>query len=104
MLLINGMLILNKAIFLHSHKMDNGMVIFHSHPYNKSNDTQPFKSHLHSDAELVFLENLKVVYPVLIMYLILLIPLTGIRYYDLRITKPEIVRADNPDYKAPPFL
>lgn len=104
MLLITGILILNKALFLHSHKMDNGVVISHSHPYNRSDDKQPYKSHFHSEAEIVFLENSKLVYPVLIMYLVLIIPANGITYYCHRIIRPEIMSTEYTDCRAPPVL
>jgi len=102
MLLITGMLILNKAIYLHSHRMDTGVVITHSHPYNKSNDTQPYKSHFHSEAELVFLENTKLFYPVLILYLLFIFPVTVIKYIESKSINPEIIRMGCADYRAPP--
>lgn len=50
-LLITGifcLLITNKAIFLHSHKLNDGKTITHAHPYDTSNDTKPLKAHSHS--------------------------------------------------------
>ncbi len=62
MIALIGLLITNKGIFTHSHKLENGSVVTHSHPYNKSNDTEPFKSHHHSTAEFLFFENLDLLF------------------------------------------
>lgn len=56
------MLIANKAIFIHVHKLADGTIIIHAHPYNKSNDTKPYKSHHHSDIELLFFQNMEILF------------------------------------------
>jgi len=43
------LMILDKAFFLHTHKLSDGTIIVHAHPYNKSADSKPFKTHHHSD-------------------------------------------------------
>lgn len=62
MIWIIGMFIVNKAIFLHTHKLDNGTVISHAHPYDKSNDSKPYKSHHHTNAELLFFQNIEILF------------------------------------------
>ncbi len=57
---ILGMLIANKAIFTHSHRLSDGTVIEHAHPYDKSNDSEPYKSHHHTNVELLFFQNLEI--------------------------------------------
>ncbi|MCK5339013.1 MAG: hypothetical protein KAJ50_09380 [Bacteroidales bacterium] len=47
-----GMLIANKAVFFHEHIMPDGTVIAHAHPYDKSADPEPYKTHHHSETEL----------------------------------------------------
>ncbi len=59
---IMGLLIVNKVIFLHIHILDNGTIIEHAHPYNKSKDREPFKSHHHSDAQFLIFEQLKILF------------------------------------------
>jgi hypothetical protein len=59
---IMGLLIANKGLFTHSHKLENGTVVTHSHPYDKSNDTEPYKSHHHSNAQFLFYENLDLLF------------------------------------------
>ena len=46
---------------MHTHKV-NGKIITHSHPYNKSNDSGPIKSHHHSKAHYLFLSTLTVLF------------------------------------------
>jgi hypothetical protein len=45
----------NKVIYLHTHINNLGKIVTHSHPYNKSSDDQPVKSHHHSNAAIAFL-------------------------------------------------
>jgi len=59
---IIGLLIINNVMFLHSHKLVNGNIVIHAHPYNKSNDSAPFKSHHHSKTELIYLTNLQLLF------------------------------------------
>ena len=62
-----AMLIANKAIFMHSHRLSNGTVITHAHPYNKTNDSEPYKSHQHTKAEFLFLQNLDILSLIVIL-------------------------------------
>ena len=57
---IMGLLIANKVLYTHTHKLENGSVYAHAHPYDKANDSKPYKSHHHTNAELLFLENLNI--------------------------------------------
>ncbi len=59
---IIGLLITNNVLFLHSHQLANGNIVIHAHPYNKSNDSAPVKSHHHSKTELTFLANLQLLF------------------------------------------
>lgn len=49
-----GMVITNKVVFFHVHKLADGKIVTHAHPFNKSNDAAPFKKHQHTKAELLF--------------------------------------------------
>jgi hypothetical protein len=57
-----GALIVNKSIYLHTHKMHDGTIVSHAHPYNKSDDSKPFKSHHHSDTQLLFFQSIKILF------------------------------------------
>jgi hypothetical protein len=56
------MLIANKAIFTHLHRNSDGTVLVHAHPYDKSTDSKPYKSHNHSKAEVLFLQILEILF------------------------------------------
>ena len=54
MLLVFGFQVYTKSFYLHSHKLPDGKIISHSHPYSKSADNSPYKHHSHSKAEYFF--------------------------------------------------
>ena len=54
--------IANRAIYFHSHILGNGTIISHAHPYQKSSDSTPYKKHHHSDYQLLFLQQLDVLF------------------------------------------
>ena len=64
---IMGMLIVNKTMFMHVHKMADGTLITHSHPFDKSKDSMPYKSHHHTKYEFLFFENLEILYLIVIL-------------------------------------
>ena len=62
-----GMLIANRCIFTHTHILENGSIVFHAHPYDKTNDAKPYKTHHHTNAELLFLDLINLLFPVVFM-------------------------------------
>ncbi|MDX2414026.1 MAG: hypothetical protein QNK33_02435 [Bacteroidales bacterium] len=54
--------VLNTTFFYHTHRIGNNEYISHAHPYNKTKDNAPLKSHTHSDLQIVSLENLKLIF------------------------------------------
>jgi hypothetical protein len=74
--LLAGIMIImvaNIVIFTHSHLLPGGQIISHAHPYDKTGDTKPFKSHNHSKEEILFFRNIQILFP--IVFLVLLINL-----------------------------
>ncbi len=57
-----SLLILNKAVFMHAHIMADGTIVAHAHPYDKSDDSKPFKTHHHTTAGLLFFQNLTILF------------------------------------------
>lgn len=58
-LMVGLLLLIGEQYFSnkHYHKLPDGTVICHSHPFSKSNQSNsPFESHHHSKAEFVFLQ------------------------------------------------
>ncbi len=62
-----ALLIANKAIYIHTHKLPNGTIVVHAHPFNKSCDTEPFKSHKHTKGELYFFQSIENLFPLLFL-------------------------------------
>lgn len=86
MILLLGICIANKGINTHSHKLENGTVVTHAHPYNKAKDSQPFKTHHHTSFEFLLLEGLNVLFLSTFLILISLIAFKIIRpYFDRKI-------------------
>jgi len=56
------LLIANKGLYIHTHKLESGFVVTHSHPYDKKQDSEPIKKHHHTTAEFIFFENLNVLF------------------------------------------
>ena len=53
------LLIANQAMFIHTHRMSDGTIVVHAHPFKSTgNANQPFKSHKHSSYDYVLLDNL----------------------------------------------
>jgi len=63
MIVIMGMIVINKGIFMHTHKIAENTYITHSHPYNKSKDSKPYKTHNHTKAEFFFIQNIQNLFP-----------------------------------------
>lgn len=70
----------NKSVYLHSHILPDGRLVAHSHPYDKSADDQPFKSHHHKQTEFVILELFNLLYLLNLTVLVLVGFNTGFAY------------------------
>ena len=57
-----GLLIVNNVVFMHAHKLSNGKIIVHAHPYNKSQDSAPFKKHNHTSKELFHISHIHLLF------------------------------------------
>ena len=56
------MMVANKIFYLHSHKLMDGTIVTHSHPYDKTGDNQPIKSHHHNSFEYALIQNLGILF------------------------------------------
>ena len=81
-----GLLIANKAIFTHIHKLVDGTVIEHAHPFNKSDDSKPYKSHNHTKAEILFFQNVEILFLFVFLTFALLKLVKKTKYSFYRIT------------------
>ncbi len=74
-LLLTGvmlLLIVNSAVFLHVHKLENGIVVVHAHPFDKSADSAPIKKHHHKNFQYLFLQQLNLLFFVALAIIVLL--------------------------------
>jgi Mn2+/Fe2+ NRAMP family transporter len=104
LLAMMGTFIANNIIFIHSHQINDGKIITHSHPYNKKDDSKPYKSHHHTTAEFLFLENLKLLFPIIILIIVLLNTLLKADYKFFTINKFARICVILPENRAPPVL
>lgn len=73
--------IFNKSLNLHTHKFANGQIVIHAHPYDKTNDSKPYKSHHHSLFEIVLLESLNLLFPIIVTSLLLIVSAFKVNYF-----------------------
>lgn len=67
-----GLICANKVFYKHTHVLADGRIVSHSHPYDKKEDSGPFKKHSHSDFEFIIYEKLKILFFVASVILALL--------------------------------
>ncbi len=91
----------------HYHKLENGEVICHSHPYQKSNSQSPFQKHSHSKSELIFLSNISnSVFTIIFIISVIIV----IKIEFKRITIKQFITHTNTNfykrniYRGPPFI
>lgn len=80
LVVLMGMFIANKVFFLHMHKLKDGTIVEHAHPFSKSDDSSPFKKHQHSEAELLFFQNLEILFPIVFLAIVLTITIKRKKY------------------------
>ena len=57
-----AMLTFNQSVNLHSHKLADGTIVSHAHPYNKTSDSGPVKNHHHTLTGLLILNHFKIIF------------------------------------------
>jgi len=60
MILVIGVMLLNKTAYTHVHVLPNGSLVSHAHPLSKSTESNNNTSHHHSSLELFLLDSLEV--------------------------------------------
>ena len=73
LLIIYADQVFNKIFYLHTHMLDSSTVVTHAHPFNKTDETEPYKSHHHSVEQVIYLDNLQFLFLVFFSVLSLLI-------------------------------
>jgi|AntAceMinimDraft_14_1070370.scaffolds.fasta_scaffold29952_2 hypothetical protein len=64
-----SIILINNVVFIHIHKLEDGKVISHAHPFNKSEKTSSGEAkHQHTDNEIQIYQILNYVLLVLILF------------------------------------
>jgi hypothetical protein len=82
-----GLLMLNNALYMHLHRMADGTLIVHAHPFSKSNQTDdPAQTHKHTKVEILVFSNLLILFAVGLFQMVksLVQPKLIKRYYLLQ--------------------
>jgi hypothetical protein len=67
---IIGLLTLNNALFMHLHRLPNGTLIVHAHPYSNTNQTDDSnQTHQHTKIEILVISNLLLLFSVGVLVL-----------------------------------
>ena len=70
-------LYLNQVFNGHYHKLPNGEIVYHAHPFqHQNNNESPFENHRHSESEYIILALLSNPLVLLGTFLVLISPLT----------------------------
>ncbi len=64
--------VFNYSFYLHTHMLDQGKLITHAHPYNKNTDEGPVKEHKHTWNQILILETLDFIFPLVFLVLALI--------------------------------
>lgn len=93
---------INNAVFLHSHMMEDGIIVTHAHPFDKSADSLPFKNHKHTNFEYTITQGFGffLLSPLLVLSFFTIVK--KVQYYQYRERLYKIVRI-KPSQRGPPF-
>lgn len=98
------LLCLNQSANIHSHRLSDGTIITHAHPYNKTSDSAPLKSHHHNVQDSITLRNITHLFVSLFVILTLsLLPLYN-RPYNIVICHKIISDVKHIQGRAPPLF
>lgn len=62
---IIGLLTLNNTLFMHLHRLPDGSLIVHAHPFSKSNQADdPGQTHQHTKVELLVFDSLLILFAI----------------------------------------
>lgn len=59
---VMGLLILNKAVYLHTHTLNDGTIVVHAHPFQATSDSNSGNPHQHTKCGFYFLDQLSFLY------------------------------------------
>jgi hypothetical protein len=98
------MLVGNRALFTHTHKLQDGTFIEHAHPFDKAGDKAPLKSHQHTGSEFMFLQHLGLLFFEALILLIAAPFVINKSVVTYSTTKPALILLYADKGRAPPIL
>jgi hypothetical protein len=99
-----NLMILDKALFLHTHKLNDGTIIVHAHPFNKSADSKPFKTHHHSNSIFHFYHIVNLLFPAIILTFALILTFKKNKHLFVQIKKISRSYTFRKKGRAPPVF
>ena len=60
LILVMGSLLVNQALYTHSHVLPDGSIVAHAHPFNKTQESKQGAAHQHSSLEFSLFDQLNV--------------------------------------------
>lgn len=66
------MFVVNQTFFLHTHKLPDGTIITHAHPYNKTTEHTPYKTHHHTSVDFMMLHHINLLFFVVFAFSLVL--------------------------------
>jgi len=103
-IVLMGLMIINKAVFLHSHVLADGTVISHAHPYQSTDDSKPFQSHHHTNAAFFLFDTIQLLFNSIPFGLIFFIPNFRTKVFFSGITQIAPEYFSSTRNRAPPVI
>lgn len=96
--------IINQAFYLHSHRLADGSLVTHAHPFDKAKDNEPVKKHAHTLTQLITITNLQLLFPVVFLVMLLLRKRTSCSSVTQPVEKLQSIFLASNNCRAPPAL
>ncbi len=74
-----GFIIVNNSLYTHSHVSAFGQVFTHAHPFDKSDGEGDPKSHRHTKAEIILLDQVNLLFVCILVIILLGASFNGVR-------------------------
>ena len=101
-LLLVVMLMANRAMFFHTHTLQDGTVVQHAHPYPVQQEQQNQNQHQHNAYEFLFYAQIQTALFVSLLAVFFIPFVTGIIENHLRLFTPRRIVVHLPLLRAPP--
>jgi len=92
---------INNAVFLHSHVVGHNIIITHAHPFDKSADNLPFKTHKHTNFEYTITQGFGIFLLSSVLALTFFTIVKKVQYYQFKERLFKIIPIE-PSQRGPP--